>query len=261
MHTKIYFYTGTGNSLWVARKLAEELGNATLTPFSQKNGENPKEQADAIGLVFPVYAWGAPRPIVEYIDRFKPNSSTYYFAVATCGGQIAGTLTNLKNYMKKRGITLSSGFGIVMPSNFITWGGPGSIEKQQEKFKKAREKIHTITQAVNEKKVLPMERGVLWQNIIFTGMVYNLSYNKFPKMDKEFWISGECNSCGICKKVCPMDNIVITDNGPQWQHRCHQCFACVQWCPKEIIQTGKKTPEYERYHHPDIKVKDIIETR
>jgi ferredoxin len=163
--------------------------------------------------------------------------------------------------MKKRGITLSSGFGIVMPSNFITWGGPGSIEKQQEKFKKAWEKIHTITQAVKEKKVLPMERGVLWQNIIFTGMLYNLSYNKFPKMDKEFWINGECNSCGICKKVCPMDNIVITDNGPQWQHRCHQCFACVQWCPKEIIQTGKKTPEYERYHHPDIKVKDIIETR
>jgi ferredoxin len=261
MHTKIYFYTGTGNSLWVAQQLAEELGDATLISLSHKNGENPREQADAVGFVFPVYAWGAPRAILECIDRLKPDPSTYYFAVATCGGQIAGTLTNLKKYMKKRGINLSSGFGIVMPSNFITWGGPGPQDKQEERFAKAREKIPAIAQSIIERKILPMEKGESWQNIIFTGLLYNFSYNKLPQMDKDFWLDKECNSCGICTKVCPRNNIELTDNGPQWNHNCDQCYACVQWCPKEAIQTNKKTPEYDRYHHPEIKVKDIIETR
>ena len=113
----------------------------------------------------------------------------------------------------------------------------------------------------NWSKILPLEKGELWQNIIFTGLLYNFSYSKLPKMDKDFWIDKECNSCGICKKVCPRDNIEITDEGPQWMHNCDQCFACLQWCPKQAIQTNKKTPDYERYHHPEIRVKDIIETR
>jgi len=62
------------------------------------------------------------------------------------------------------------------------------------------------------------------------------------QMDKDFRIDKECNSCGICKKVCPMDNIEITDNGPQWMHNCDQCFACLQWCPKQAIQTNKQHP-------------------
>ena len=78
-----------------------------------------------------------------------------------------------------------------------------------------------------------------------------------PKMDKKFWIDEECNSCGICEKVCPAANILMKEGKPVWQKQCQQCLACIQWCPKESIQYGKKTSEYKRYHHPEIKLKEM----
>ncbi len=79
-----------------------------------------------------------------------------------------------------------------------------------------------------------------------------------PKMDREFWVDEKCNGCAICEKACPVSNIVMAAEKPTWLHQCEQCLACIQWCPKEAIQYGKKTPNYERYHHPEITLKDIV---
>nr|HOO46661.1 EFR1 family ferrodoxin [Deltaproteobacteria bacterium] len=79
-----------------------------------------------------------------------------------------------------------------------------------------------------------------------------------PGMDKAFWTDDRCNACGICLKVCPAENITLEEERPRWHHRCHQCFACLQWCPQKAIQYGKRTLKYERYHHPDIVVKDVL---
>jgi len=40
MKTDIYYYSGTGNSLWTARRLAEELGDAELHPISKIKGSS-----------------------------------------------------------------------------------------------------------------------------------------------------------------------------------------------------------------------------
>jgi len=76
-------------------------------------------------------------------------------------------------------------------------------------------------------------------------------------MDRDFWTDNKCNGCEICGRVCPVGNIVFESGKPAWQHRCEQCLACIQWCPQEAIQYGKKTPAYERYHHPEVKLKDM----
>ena len=102
-----------------------------------------------------------------------------------------------------------------------------------------------------------MEKGPLWQRILFTG-IYNMSYSRVPEMDRSFWTDDKCNRCGICAKVCPADNITFTDGRPVWNKRCEQCFACLQWCPQEAIQSGKKTPKYDRYRHPEVALKDML---
>lgn len=102
-----------------------------------------------------------------------------------------------------------------------------------------------------------MEKGPLWQRIVFTAL-YKLTFNMIPKMDGDFWVDEKCNGCTICAKVCPVGNITMSADKPVWSHRCEQCLACIQWCPKEAIQYGKKTPNYERYHHPEVTLKDIV---
>ena len=76
--------------------------------------------------------------------------------------------------------------------------------------------------------------------------------------DKFFYADDNCNSCGICENVCPVNNIILVGGKPQWQHKCQQCLACISYCPEQSIQYGDKTLEKGRYHHPDITVKDLI---
>ena len=77
-------------------------------------------------------------------------------------------------------------------------------------------------------------------------------------MDKSFWVDEKCNACAICRSICPCGNIALEAGKPVWLHHCEQCLACIQWCPREAIQFGKKTPRYERYHHPEVTLQDML---
>lgn len=257
MKTDLFYYTGTGNSLWTARLLAQKLGDADIIPISRIPGETVERRADRVGIVFPVHMWGVPRRVIAFLNALVKDPSRYYFAVAVNAGQVAATLLQLKKLMHAKGLSLSSGFEIVMPSNYIPWGGPGPKDKQIMRITRAREKIKTIADAVANREQRPVEKGPLWQNILFTWL-NRLSFPHVPTLDKSFWVDEKCNSCGICHTVCPCGNIELKDGRPVWLHHCEQCLACIQWCPPEAIQYGKKTQRYERYHHPEVKLSDMI---
>lgn len=73
------------------------------------------------------------------------------------------------------------------------------------------------------------------------------------------FISNEkCDGCGICKKICPVNNIEMIENKPIWSNDCAGCFACINWCLKEAIQLGNANFKIRQYHHPDVKIMDII---
>lgn len=256
MKTVIFYYTGTGNSLWTSRLLATELGNTEVHPMFPIN-DAVLAGADAIGLVFPVHMWGVPSPVLNFLDKIDKDPNRYYFACAVNAGQVSRTLIQLQKHMASFDLQLSQGFDIVLPSNYIPWGGPGPAEKLEALFRTAGEKIKKAASAIAEKRSAPMEMGPLWQRLLFT-LIYKLTFKMIPKMDRDFWVDDKCNNCRICEKVCPAGNIVMTDNKPTWRRHCEQCLACIQWCPKEAIQYGKKTSKYERYHHPEVTVKDMI---
>ena len=256
MNTEIYYYTGTGNSLWTARKLAEELKNPRL--WNMSRAEPEKVTADAVGLVFPVHIWGLPRRVIEFVGRLPSGKPRYYFALAVNAGQPAATLTQLAKIMKKRGLALSAGFELAMPSNYIPWGGAAPEEEQKRRFAAAGEKIKKIAKIAGRGETSPVEKGPLWQNLLLSGVLYKMSYPKVPELDKNFWVDDRCNSCAICSSICPSGNILLSAGKPVWQGCCEQCLACIQWCPRQAIQYGKKTPAYARYHHPEITLPDML---
>jgi ferredoxin len=255
--TRLYVYTGTGNSLWVARQLAPQLKGAGIAfmPYPQKVF---KVEADAVGIIFPVHIWGLPSRVIQFINHLKVKPETFLFAVAVNAGQPAATLLQLQRLMAARSLSLSLGYSIVLPSNYTPWGGPGPMEAQQKRFKEARGKMRDVAQKVRLQKHRKVERGPLWQNILFS-LLYKLSFQQVRKMDKKFWTDEKCNNCGICSKVCPAANIKMIKGKPARLHRCEQCLACLQWCPEEAIQYGEKTARYERYHHPEVMLKDMLE--
>lgn len=255
-HTTIYYYTGTGNSQWAARALARELGDTELVSMTSSDIKKHVSSSEVVGLVFPVHIWGVPHRVMDFLLQLTKMSPQYVFAVATNGGQVSNTLMQLKKELLSQGTPLNAGWSLVLPSNYIPWGGPGSVEEQNRRFTAAATKIPFIAAAIRQRTGI-IEKGPLWQRIIFTWF-YQLTYSMVPKMDQKFMVDERCNQCGICVKLCPARNIVMQDDKLAWQNHCEQCLRCIQWCPQQSLQYGKKTAAYTRYRHPDIKMNDLL---
>jgi len=256
--TTIYYFTGTGNSLWIARLISAGLKNSELKPIVLEKSDLVKTSSEQVGIVFPVYMWGLPARVIDFVKRLDADKTKYYFACAVNAGQVAGTLIQLEKLMRTKGLVLGSGFDFVMPSNYIPWGGAITVEEQKKLFDSATEKVKRVIPLIAGKEVVKIEKGPVWQNILLSLLAYPMSFPHVPKMDKSFWVDEKCNSCGMCEKICPAKNIFMRQDKPIWQQHCEQCLSCIQWCSKEAIQYGKKTPGYSRYHHPEIKLSDIL---
>jgi len=257
MDNIIYFYTGTGNSLYAARYFAEYLGAAELHPMI--NG--PREPAaKRVGLVFPVHMWGIPGAVLEFIEKLKPEPDVFYFAAAVNAGEVSRTLIQLKEVLAKKGIKLSAGFDIAMPSNYIPWGGPGTADEVKNILIKADYRLKEAAEYLKSGASGRIDKGPLWQRIVYTWL-YKSAFKWVNYMDKSFWVDDKCNGCAVCEKICPAANITMENDRPKWNKKCQQCLACIQWCPKEAIQYGKKTPMYERYHNPSVKTAEMIKIK
>ncbi len=125
MKMTVYYYSGTGNSLWTAKTIAENFENSKIINMTN---EFIEESSEIVGFVFPVHMWGLPHRVIDFVNKLNLGGSTFYFAVAVNAGQVSRTLIQLKKLLKKRGAVLSLGYDIKLSSNYIPWGGPGSDE-------------------------------------------------------------------------------------------------------------------------------------
>jgi hypothetical protein len=85
MKTRLYVYTGTGNSLWIARRLLLELKEATLE-FMPHLSKGFDTEAGLVGIIFPVHIWGLPTHVIQFVNRLQAKPDTYFFALAVNAG-------------------------------------------------------------------------------------------------------------------------------------------------------------------------------
>jgi ferredoxin/flavodoxin len=245
MNTAIYYFTGTGNSLAIARDMARELGDATVIPIPRALREGVDQSFDRIGIVFPVYIWGLPLIVSRFINKLS-DPGAYYFVVADFAGMACSTLAQAQRLFRGKGLKLSAGFGIRMPGNYTPMYGAVPDRKQKKMFDAGRMKIRKIAEAVREKKDGILEDDFLLLRWLFSGIFYRFSVPHIPEMDKTFWVDERCNGCGICQQVCPVENVQVSEGKPRWRHACEQCLACLQWCPpggpaERETDAGQKT--------------------
>ena len=257
MTTEILCYSGTGNSLWAARQLAAELGDTRLRLQRTLPPGPIHVAADALGLVFPVHIFGVPGPVRRLLDRLEVPAGAYVFAVAVNSGMSARSLPALKAWLGRRRIRLAAGFSIALPSNYLPWGGPGSIEEQDARFSAARVRLAEIAAVVRAGRELPVERGPFLLSLLLSG-IHRATGPIVPRMDRSFRVDESCTSCGICARVCPAGNIDLREGRPVWRHRCEQCLACLHWCPEAAVQYGRNTAGRARYHHPEVTLEQIL---
>ncbi|MFX0106244.1 MAG: EFR1 family ferrodoxin [Candidatus Hodarchaeota archaeon] len=257
--TIIYYFTGTGNSLKIAKDLAKKLEDCEIIPIAKVwQMENPESTTKKVGFIFPLYWSGLPKIVHDFINKINLSNSNYIFTVITSTGDInEQPLQQLEKILKKKAKTLSAGFYVNMPNNYIIGFDIDSEDRQKELFEKAIKQVNSISEIVkNEEENINQD---IFQKDVSRSEGINKNFReKVNDSDKSFYIDDSCNNCGICEKVCPVSNIMLIDGIPQWQHRCQQCLACINFCPEKSIQFGTETLKTQRYHHPQISLKEIM---
>lgn len=258
MSTIIYYFTGTGNSLYCARRIGDLLGDTTLVPIEGEGEKIAPLRADNIGLVFPVYAFGLPGVVKQFIKHLSPdNKGKYFFTVATNGGRVAGTLVLTRRMLGTKGIKLSAGYSVIMPTNMILLHETNE-EKKKILFDSMEKKVREIVSAVKFHEYHAVETGTMSDRILRTGMLYRSALPFIKKMDHKFKADQGCIGCGLCSQVCPVHNIEIKNGIPSWNHQCEMCLSCLNLCPRHAVQYGNMSEGKQRYKNPYVEVKDLM---
>jgi len=256
MGSTIYYFSATGNSLEIARTIAKDLGDCASKSISAQMPNKPVGgPGEFIGFVFPVFYNGLPRLVKQFVEKLDILPGTYCFALINSGGSRANTLGMLEDVLQEKDVGLSYADEVKMPGNYIVNYQAPAPYKVQKIIKAAASKVDKAAKAIANGERHPVERKAeLWSKI--TNRSY--LYKNIAEWDEKFVTTSKCTGCGLCTEICPVDNIIIEDQHPVWQHYCERCLACIQWCPCEAIEYGKKTVGRRRYRNPNVKVEDII---
>lgn len=240
----IYYFSGTGNSEWIARQLADKTHDTAKSIVDMvKTNESPMAigEQDVVGIVFPVYAWSVPKYVTDFIKRITIHKKAFVYAVATCESEAGLAFTWLMPYVR-----VHSCYSVIMPNNFVIWG-----------FGKNREAYHRRLIENARVALSPIADGVLARRkeykVPFIVFPFLKSFVIAPlfrlsRSDRGFYADDNCISCGRCQTVCPISDIRLENGKPIWLHKkCMQCCACINRCPARAIQYGNATRNSGRY--------------
>lgn len=245
----IFYFTSTGNCLAVAKKIGGNL--VSIPQVIDSPGLHFKD--DVIGLIFPIYGFGMPKMVRNFLEKATWESD-YSFVIGTYGNLPGAAMVNVQNFVKKRGQRFDYAESLLMVDNYL----PGfdmndQIAKLPEKH--VDENLTRIIADIQSRKTLNATAGPVWR--AFTAVIRggeSLLMNS--KQGQRYMISQDCTQCGICSKVCPADNITVSDK-VIFKNQCEGCLGCVHLCPQNAIHL-KNEKNAKRWRHPDVSVKEII---
>ena len=259
MKNKIIYFTGTGNSLAIARLLAERLTQSDIISVHEiLCGSDLEIDSETCIFVFPVCCQDAPEIVKRLGQRLQWGPHVYICAIATHNGDVGYTHFTLDRLLRKKGQRLQAGFAVLMPGNSITpANNTNSEEEKQRRVNAAASLVDKIADDILRRGSLPYTGTDSWRKHL-KGFRNMLRHRVLFNVPQKFWVTDTCNQCGICSRICPENNISVESSAVTWGKNCQMCLACIHWCPQQAIQNGQGTIKIKRYHHPDVSIDDMI---
>lgn len=251
----IVYFSGTGNTAWVVRQLAERLTKLgdVVQSFSCEEIA-PQDAAltgcDVLGVAFPVHASWAPKSFRAFLAQLPLAKGMSLFTIA-CAAYFGGDAAwYAARPLAAQGYTPFLYANVFMPNNLYPVPGPEQAARIAEK---AGKKIDKLAPLIHQRRrhiegVHPLG----WLG----GYIQRWSFAPLERRMQRYLFADDdtCNRCGWCVEHCSVGNIELTENGVQFLGKCIFCTRCFHLCPQHSIQFTNATrneSRFRRYPGPD----------
>ena len=262
----IFYFSGNGNSKYVAEELAKQTGDRleNMSDYIRRgaaagNGaaEMPipdgLDRMTAFGVVFPIHAWGVPAPVQEFLKAAAPKlpEEAYKFAVCTCGDDAGKAMVKLKTIFH-----YDSAWSVTMPNTYILMFGLDGEDSCVKKIRRGRDRASEIARKIRscEKGIYDVHEGGMPN--LKSGLIHS-GFVQHPVGPDKFTVNASlCTGCGLCASNCPVGNIdmKVPDNAsgnaklPSWGDRCINCLGCIHVCPTGASDCSGAAAKRGRYN-------------
>ena len=249
----VFYFSGTGNTLWLARQMAEGTGDRLVSMADEMRGGPQTYQLDEgerLGFCFPTHGWQPPRLVREFIRRSTFRGAGYVYALSSCGDSLGEAMKIFNRELQRKGLQADALFSVIMPESYVClpFMYTDSEQREREKTARAEQQMQHIVETVRQRTrgVEELTKGPLpWLMSYVVGQYFN----RRMVSDRKFTVDQDaCTRCGKCRRVCPVDNIAGAP--PEWLHngRCTCCLACYHHCPVHAINYGDITRRRDQYY-------------
>lgn len=253
----IYYFSATGNSLYVARFLQKNLAGAEILsiPREMRRGALVSE-AEAVGVIFPLHYGGLPIIVEEFARALRLPEARYIFAIATCGIPWLGRpFTDLGEILAAKNLKLNASWFVRLVSNYLPYRDTAADWRIRFRYWWADRTLAKIASAVATNA--PHKTCEI--NKAGCKKMHDAWLARRAALDENFVCDiNRCVKCGACQKICPVGNISRPSGSPVWNHRCIECLGCLNVCPKSAIDVGTVTRGRKRYFNWNVKPKDLF---
>ena len=244
----ILYFSGTGNSKYVAKRIADALGDeiVNLNDRIKASDTSSIETGERVIIVTPTYAWRIPRVVRDWLLKTELHGAKNVWFVMTCGSEIGNADKYNRELCAEKAISCMGTAQIVMPENYIAMFKAPRADEARKIVAQAEPSIDRAIAAIQRNQPFAPTRNNLYDRFM-SGLVNPIFYKFFVKANA-FTVSDACIGCGQCARRCPMNNVTLKDGKTVWGRNCTHCMACICYCPVSAIEYGKKSIGQPRYH-------------
>jgi ferredoxin len=250
----IFYFTGTGNSLYAAEALDPQCRSIPQVMHHKKLCF----QAETIGLVCPVYGHEMPAMVKEFVQKARFDTP-YLYVVLTYGNRAANAAELAADVFARAGKHVDYVHTLLMVDNFLP---AFDMTEQKAMNKHVEEQLEKIRQdiAARKKEIEEVTDKQRAQHAQYVFSVHGQPETIWAQFD----FTDACVGCGICTRVCPGGCIHLEQQravrDPQG---CQACFACIHACPqdairmREVLGYAEKNPQ-ARYRNEHVSLGELI---
>lgn len=251
----IFYFTGTGNSLYAAKELDHDIYSIPQVIHEKELSFN----AEKIGIVCPVYGHEMPDMVKQFIKRADLNAS-YLYVILTYGANHGGAAQIADKYIRSVGKTADYIMTVLMVDNFLPGFDMNEQMAMDKQVERQLEKIKADIKAGKKEiqKATLKDKGT---HKMYTTWVKNAPETIWA----DFIVTEECIGCGICTRVCPAGCIRLDkQRAVHSKEGCQACYACVQACPEKAVVFGdipmKEPNQKARYRNEHVTLTELVES-